>query len=177
MALRIEGTQAERCEQAAAAVVGAAAAKSDHESAHAAIEQCDDELAYAAGAAPAHGLRHARGIGEAHHLRHFNDCGAARRVGEQANRRSDRVASGAAHADCLSRAARAHRGQHCIERPLAPVGHRPHARVERGDRPRESARDRRADSGSGERALERIGRDDDTQHGAGTVARTGSEPG
>ena len=71
--------RAERVQEAAAAVVGAAAAEPDHEAADAAVEQTRDELADAARRAVLDMRAHAVGVGDADDLRDLDHRRACRR--------------------------------------------------------------------------------------------------
>ena len=151
-------------EQPAAAVVGAAAAQPDHEAAHARIEQRGNHVADAARGAVLDRCRHGGCIGDTDHLRHLHHRSEPVRVRNEAVGSRDLRAVRATHLDGIALRGIADRREDRVERALAAIGHRPQAQLERRDRAREAASQRRADLGRAQRALEGIGCEDDTQH-------------
>ncbi len=135
----VDDAKAERRQHSRAAVVGAAAAQADHETAHAGAEQRRDHFAHAPGRACRDFGRHAVGVGDADDLRRFDDGGRPLR------RRHDAVRGRAlpsARAGDVHRLSFPAAREHGVERAFAAVGHRAGAEIGVGPHAAEAARDR-----------------------------------
>ena len=146
--------QAQRHEHARAAVVGAAAAQADHESAQALVEQRANKFTHSARRAFAHIRRHAVAIGNADDLRGLEHRRGAIGRRENAVGRIDRAAAGATHGQLVTASGGTDCREHRVERSFAAVGHRARHDVHVRRDSHQAARERRADVRRGERALE-----------------------
>ena len=165
MAVTSQQAHAEPRNESCAAVVGRAAAQADHEIAQSEVECMTHQFADTARGPASNVDGHARRLSDPDDLRDLDDRDSAAVALEDAERRIDFAPAGRASrtADALQ-LAQATDAQHGVERAFAAVRHRqqhavsarPHTMNSRGNRIR--------DLECGQRALERIRRDDDLLH-------------